>query len=147
MQIFNNEDEILEFINWENLSKNASESTIEKYADLDPPRLDWLEISRNPKCSEDFYRRYLHKVCIHQLCFNPNLSEDFFEELIKSGKAYSYWLARNPNISESFFERYILAGKLFPDTLMNNPNISYEFKKKYIKDYDEKISEYYSDQE
>lgn len=151
MQIFDStEDEILDYINWDCLScsKKVSESTFEKYANLDPPRLIWYSVCHHANCSEAFFERHLDKIDLRVLCgTNSNISEAFIDKYIQLGKLLPYQVCQNPNISEEWLEKYILAGKLDPDCLINLWDVSEDLKRKYIKNYDKKLEEYQDEEE
>ena len=75
-------------------------STIREFQD----KVNWGNISRNQKLSEDFIREFQDKVVWFNISSNQKLSEDFIREF--QDKVYWYNIFRNQKLSEDFIRKF-----------------------------------------
>ena len=112
-------------IDWIDVSRNRklSENFIEKHAN----QVDWFYISMYQKLSEDFIEKYKDKVNWSCISICQKLSEDFIDKY--ADKVDWYYISTFQKLSESFIERH--KDKVDWDSISMQQKLSEDFIEKH----------------
>lgn len=106
--------------------------------------IDWDELSKIQKLSEEFIEKYRNKVSWDNIFAYQQLSEKFIDYIIQKyydkelkNKLNIFNLLENQKVSETFIEKHILniSSKLL--FIIKNQTVSEEFIMKYINECDD----------